>query len=455
MQPPLASARRAARLLALLLAAPAAAQRATPTPATTPVPPAAPAARAPDSAVALAVTLDRADWHYRAGDTARFQVSLRRAGKPVAGVPVRVVVGPERMRAARTDTLDLARGPRTVGGTLAVPGFVRATATAVVDGVTYTTMATAAFDPERIEPAVSLPPDFAEFWERAVAEARRVPLAPVMTRLPQWSTPEVDVYHVSFQNHRAGSRLYGMLSVPTAPGKHPAMLVVPGAGVRPYFPSVATARRGVIHLAIGIHGIPVDRDSLFYNELRATALADYMRAGIEDRDAYYYKRVFVGVLRAGDFLHALPQFDGTHYVVQGGSQGGILALVAGALDGRVKAIAATHPAMADHAGYLYGRAGGWPHVFADTTRGGARAEKLETLRYYDAVNFARLVRVPSFFTWGYNDTTTPPTSTYAAYNVVPGPKELHVYKETGHFRTPEQAARTDAWLLERLGVRTP
>jgi cephalosporin-C deacetylase-like acetyl esterase len=448
-------------LTPLVLAAPAAvlAQRAgtpragTPPPATTPVPPPAAAAPAPDSAVALAVTLDHADWLYHVGDTARFRVSLLRAGKPLADVPVRVSVAQERMRPFRTDTLDLARGPRTVAGTLAVPGFVRATATAVVGGVTYTQMATAGFDPERIEPTTTMPPDFAAFWQRAVAEARRVPLQPVMTRLPQWSTPEVDVYHVSFQNHRAGSRLYGMLSVPTAPGKHPAMLVVPGAGVRPYFPDVAMARRGVIHLAIGIHGIPVDRDSLLYNELRATALADYMRAGIEDRDAYYYKRVFVGVVRAGDFLFSLPQFDGTDYVVQGGSQGGILTLVAAALDPRVKAIAVTHPAMADHFGYLYGRAGGWPHVFADTTRGAGRAEKMETLRYYDAVNFARLVRVPGFYTWGYNDTTVPPTSAYAAYNVVAAPKELHIYKETGHFRVPEQAARTEAWLLERLGVR--
>jgi cephalosporin-C deacetylase-like acetyl esterase len=121
----------------------------------------------------------------------------------------------------------------------------------------------------------------------------------------------------------------------------------------------------------------------------------------------------------------------------------------------VKGIAVTHPAMADHFGYLYGRAGGWPHVFADTTRAAARAEKMETLRYYDAVNFARLVRVPGVYTWGYNDTTVPPTSAYAAYNVVTAPKELWVYKETGHFRVPEQAARTDAWLLERLGVRAP
>jgi cephalosporin-C deacetylase-like acetyl esterase len=274
-----------------------------------------------------------------------------------------------------------------------------------------------------------------------------------MTRLPERSTPDVDVYHVSFQNHRAGSRLYGMLSVPTAPGKYPAMLVVPGAGVRPYFPSVATARRGVIHLAIGIHGIPVDRDSLFYNELRATALQRYYTYNLDDREEYYYKRVYVGVVRAGDFLFSLPQFDGAHYVVTGGSQGGGLAIVAGALDPRVKAIGAAYPAMADQFGYLAGHAGGWPHLLRDTAGMTAKAEKLETLRFYDVINFARLLRVPGIYAWGYNDTTVPPTSSFAAYNTITAPKQSLIVPEAGHQRTPTQLRQMDDWLLARLGVR--
>jgi cephalosporin-C deacetylase-like acetyl esterase len=412
-------------------------------------------AAARDTAVRLAVTLDRADWKYALGDTARFQVSLQRAGRAVPGARVIVSFARERMPAHRRDTVDVSRGTATLRGALADAGFLRATATATVDGATYTGTANAAFAPEALRPTTPMPDDFDAFWQRAVADARRVPLAPVMTRLPERSTPEVDVYHVSFQNQRVGSRLYGMLSVPTRPGKYPMLLVVPGAGVRPYFPSVRTARRGVIHLAIGIHGIPVDRDSLLYNELRATALQNYMRAGIEDRDAYYYKRVVVGVVRAGDFLFSLPQSDGAHYVVEGGSQGGGLAIMAGVLDPRVKAIAASYPAMSDHFGYLHGRASGWPHVFQDTVGMKALAEKKATLPYYDVVNFARRLRVPGIYAWGYNDTTVPPTSVYAAYNVIAAPKSAIIVPETGHFRVPAQTEPMDAWLLERLGVRTP
>jgi cephalosporin-C deacetylase-like acetyl esterase len=406
-----------------------------------------------DTAVSLAVELDHADWVYAQHDTARFRVRLLRAGRPVPGAVVRLAVGVERLSRDSVTRLDAGSGGwQEVRGMLPEPGFLRGTATAVVAGVTYEAMATAAFAPERIEASVELPADFTAFWDTAIAAARRVPLEPVLTRLPERSTDDVDVYHVSFQNHRAGSRLYGMLSVPRRAGRFPAMLVVPGAGVRPYFPSVETAKRGVIHLAIGIHGIPVDRDSLLYNELRATALQSYATAGVEDRDRYYYKRVFVGVVRAGDFLFGLPQFDGEHYAVQGGSQGGGLAIVAAALDPRVKAISASYPALSDHLAYLHGRTGGWPHIFADTASVRAKAEKVETLRYYDVVNFARRVQVPGIYAWGFNDTVVPPRSMYAAYNQIRAPRQVLVHPPSGHNRTPDQVRRMNEWLLAQLGV---
>lgn len=402
------------------------------------------------------VTLDRADWTYRVGDSAVFRVKLPRELGDASNAAVVVSVGPELMSPFRTDTIAGTAVGSTNGamlrGTMSTPGFLRATATVQVNGKRYTGMATAAFSPEQIDASTTMPGDFELFWKGAIADARRVPLRPVMTRKSELSTRHVDVYHVSFQNQREGSRLYGVLSVPRRAGKYPALLDVPGAGVRRYYPAIETARKGMIVLSIGIHGIPIDRDSLFYDELLATPLDGYWISNLEDRDRYYFKRVIVGVIRAGDFLFELPMFDGVNYVVRGGSQGGMLAMAAGALDPRVKAIAVAHPAFADHFGYQRGRAGGWPHVLADTTYLRARAEKMETLRYYDAVNFARLLKVPGFYTWGFNDLVVPPTSAFAAYNVITAPKELMPVVESGHERTKVQRTRMEAWLLQAVGV---
>jgi len=77
-------------------------------------------------------------------------------------------------------------------------------------------------------------------------------------------------------------------------------------------------------------------------------------------------------------------------------------------------------------------------------------EKLETIQYYDVVNFAREIKVPGFYTWGFNDETCPPTSMYAAYNMINAPKILHLALETGHWTFPEQNIKMHNWLIENL-----
>ncbi len=74
------------------------------------------------------------------------------------------------------------------------------------------------------------------------------------------------------------------------------------------------------------------------------------------------------------------------------------------------------------------------------------------MRYYDTDNFARLLTVPGIYAWGYNDVTVPPTSSYAAYNLITAPKQALIVVATGHFRVPSQTKQMDAWLLEKLGV---
>jgi cephalosporin-C deacetylase len=413
----------------------------------------APAGTTPDSSVHLDITLDHPDWRYHPGDSARFHVTVRQGGHPLPEARVQVALGADRMPPLRRETVATGPSGLTLSGSSPDPGFVRLIASTVLGGVRYEARGTAAFDPEQIVASTPMPDGFMEFWRDAIASARKMPLDVRMTRLAARSTPEVDVYHISFQNDRGGSRIYGMLSVPTRPGKYPAILTVPGAGVRPYFPRVELARKGVIHLAIGIHGIPVDRDSLLYNELRATALKDYWAYRLEDRDNYYYKRVYVGVVRAGDFIFSLAKFDGTNYAVEGGSQGGALTLVAGTLDPRVKAVAVSHPALGDQFAWLHGRTSGWPFMLSDTARLAAKKEKMAVIPYYDAVNFARLLKVPGIYTWGFNDTTVPPTASFAIYNSVTAPKELDIAKEAGHARTAEQSAHVERWLLGQLGVR--
>ncbi len=402
--------------------------------------------------VKLIVAPDHADWLYKRGDNVKFTITVLQYGNPVKNAVIRYAIGPEKMEPTKKDSLSLSNGVLTVdGGTMNIPGFLRCTVTAKLDGKEYTKAATAGFEPLRIEPTVENPADFKEFWNKAKKDLATIPMDAIMTLLPERCTEKINVYHVSLQNFRLGSRLYGILCIPKKEGKYPALLSVPGAGVRPYYGNIAMAEKGIITFDIGIHGLPVNMDASVYNNLGAGALSGYQNFNLDDRDRFYYKRVYTGCVRANDFLCSLPQFDGSNLAVTGGSQGGALSIVTAGLDQRVKYLAAYYPALSDVTGYLKGRAGGWPHYFDKNNLAfNNKKDKIETAGYYDVVNFARLLKAAGMYSWGFNDETCPPTSMYAAYNVITASKSLYLALETGHWTFPEQTEKLNNWLLQKL-----
>lgn len=405
----------------------------------------------PPHPIQVLVSPDKPDWTYAPGEEATFTIRILRHQVPMEDVEVMYTVGPEKMKPVSQGTLKLKKGIATVKGKLTDPGFLRCEARITLDGTDYRGLATAGYAPERIQPTQTLPDDFWAFWNNAKAEAAKIPLDAKLTLLPDRCTEKADVYQVNIQNYETGSRIYGILAKPKAPGKYPAVLQVPGAGIRPYYGIVNLAEKGIITLQIGIHGVPVTYETGLYDDLRAAALKNYQFFNMDDRDQYYYKRVYLGCVRAVDYLFSLPEFDGNTLAVWGGSQGGALSIITAALDSRVKFLVSLYPALCDVTGYLHGRAGGWPHMFNELNAPFmAKKEKIEVSGYYDVVNFAKSVKVPGFYTWGYNDETCPPTSYYAAYNQINAPKELFLMQETGHWTFPEQQTKIEEWLLARL-----
>ncbi len=343
-------------------------------------------------------------------------------------------------------------------GTMKEPGFLRCAVTATVDGREYRSVGTAAYAPERILPAVEDPPDFDAFWTEGKEALAKLPIDARLTPKPELSTGTADVYMVSLQNvgsdARGASRFYGILAVPKAEGTFPALMSPPGAGARPYRGLVELAGKGFITLQVGIHGVPVDLPAEVYENLLAGPFGSgrgYTAFNLDHRERYYYRRVYLGCLRANDFLVGHPKWDGKNLVVTGGSQGGALTITTAGLDPRVTALAPYYPALSDMTGYLKGRAGGWPHIFKEEKDGHRTPAKIRTAAYYDVANFARRVKAPGLYSWGWNDEVCPPTSTHAAYNVVTAPKELLLAIETGHFTVPEQTQKVDRWIDAQVG----
>jgi cephalosporin-C deacetylase-like acetyl esterase len=401
--------------------------------------------------IVVMVQPDHDDWNYSVGETVNFKVSVLKSSTPVNDVSVTYEAGPVMYPDVKKSKV-LKDGTMTFCGKMTVPGFYRLKVTAKVNGKDYDGLCTAGFSPEKLKPYSHEPNDFDSFWDKALKDARQNDLNPTKRLLPERCTAADDVYEISYVNNTWNSRIYGILSVPVKQGKYPALLRVPGAGVRPYSGDTYTAPGKAIVLEIGIHGIPVTMPQNVYDNLLAGALNNYWDTNIDNPDKNYYKRVVTGAVRGVDYIASLPQWDGKTIGVTGASQGGFLSLAVAALDKRITFLGVVHDAMCDYSAEVNGVAGGWPHYFYKSTDKLLKA-KVDGSMYYDGVNFARRINVPGWYSFGYNDEVVPPTSSYGLYNIVTAPKKLSVYQQTGHYWYQEQWDEWQNFIKEHLNVK--
>lgn len=404
--------------------------------------------------IQVSVVPDHQDWTYKVGEAATFRISVTKSATPLAGAVIDYEAGPEMYQDVKKTAVVLKDGTLTVKGKMTKPGFYRVDVKTTIGGKEYKGACAAAFSPEQLKPTTVNPADFDQFWQNAISEARHTDLNPTKRLLPERCTKDVNVYEVSFQNVRWGSRTYGILCEPVKPGKYPALLRVPGAGVRPYGGDIYTASKGAVTLEIGIHGIPVTMQQSVYDDLGQGALNGYWEFGMDNRDKSYYKHVVLGCIRALDYIEQYTPWNGKELGVTGSSQGGFLSLATAGLDRRITFYAPVHAALCDHTASLKGVACGWPHYFY-WNKGKGMEKQIETSRYYDGVNFARRITnaQTGWFSFGYNDDVVPPTTAWATYNIVKGPKSITPYQQTAHFWYQEQWDEWENWLLTQMNIK--
>ena len=411
----------------------------------------------PDKSDYLWVTVpDHADWLYQPGERAVIEVQFYKYGIPRDGV-VEYAVGGDCLPDDMHGKAELKRGRATIDmGTSHKPGFRDLRLRTRIDGHTYTHHVKVGFGADKIRPYTKEPADFADFWAASLMEAARLPLKYTREPAPEYSNDRVEAWLIKLQLDRSGRSLYAYLLMPRGakPGSCPVMLTPPGAGIKPigrvaegmYYPE-----NGIIRLVTEIHGIDPRLPRQTFSDIQAAfdgRVKGYLYQGLDNRHNYYMRHVYTGLVRCIDLLTSLPEWDGRNLVVQGGSQGGALAIVAAALDNRVTHCIVNHPALADMAAYAEGHTGGYPHF--NKTAGILTGNNINTLAYYDVVNFARHVKATTFMTWGYNDNTCPPTTSYAVWNTLACPKESLVTPINEHWTSAATDRAQLDWILGKL-----
>lgn len=401
---------------------------------------------------------DHADWLYQTGENAKVEVSFCKYGIPRDG-ELKYSIGNDMLQPDKHGSVKLKNGRAVINmGTKKTPGFRDMKLSVTLDGKTYEHHIKVGFSVDKIKPYTQEPQDFRSFWQKNVEELKQVPMSYTKELYKDYCTDKIDCYLVKLQIDKMGHSMYGFLFYPknAQPGKHPVVLCPPGAGIKTIKDPMRNkyyAENGFVRFEVEIHGLDPRISSETFGEI-SRAFNDrnggYLANGLENKDIYYMKHVYVGLVRCIDFLTSLPEWDGKNVAVQGGSQGGALAIIAAGLDSRVTQCVANHPALSDMAGYAAkGGTGGYPH-FCRQPQILSNKDCLNTLAYFDVVNFARYVKAPTYLTWGYNDVTCPPTTSYAVWNTLKCTKESLLTPINEHWTTTETNRGQMEWIKAHL-----
>lgn len=397
------------------------------------------------------------DWLYKTGEKALVSVQLYKYGMPVS-CEAKYEIADDMLAADKKGKVSIKNGKCEIDlGTRKTPGFRDLAISATVGGKQYRHHVKVGFDVDKIQPYTKEPSDFTAFWQQNISVMEKAPLEYSLEDAPEYTTDKMTCQLLRLTT--VGKHcIYGYLFIPKEKpaGGCPIVICPPGAGIKTIKEPLRHryyGEGGCIRLEMEIHGLDprlpkqtFDDISHAFNESNNSG---YLSFGIDNRDRYYMKNVYLALVRAIDFTTQLPEWDKKNVVMQGGSQGGALSMVAAGIDRRVTLCVVNHPALSDMAAYMEkGRTGGYPHF--NHANGTLTTETAKILAYYDVVNFARHISCPVYMTWGYNDQTCPPTTSYAVWNTLRCKKESLITPINEHWTSDATEFGQYEWIMKNI-----
>lgn len=379
---------------------------------------------------------DKEPVSYLPNETMTFKVQLVEDGKPLAGKTLKWTRTGDDGKTAKGEAASSESQPVEITSSLEKPGFVRLEVSVFnEDGSPLKDTAGkplkfeggAGVEPSKLE-VYPEPADFDAFWK---AQKEILAKVPMKAELKEVESKKADFTLFDVKVDCAGGKpVSGYLAIPKGAKEKSlgATVGFMGYGVSSPGPSYLN---GMMSLTINAHGIENGREPEYYKELKDGALKSYAFKNDENAkpETCYFNGMMLRVMRALEFVKSRPEWDGKTLVVTGGSQGGLQALNAAALDGDVTKCNAYKPWCCDLGGIKLGRVRGWRPDFA------------EGLGYYDAANQAKRIKCEVVITSGLGDYVCPPSGISVLYNNIKAPKSIEYIQGSTHGYNPPDPQR--------------
>lgn len=276
-------------------------------------------------------------------------------------------------------------------------------------------------EPEALLSPLNAPKDFMYFWENSIEELSALVPEYKLKPIKREGKKKTNLYEVEMQSF-GGLTVRGWLEVPKKKGKYPTLLRVPGytENLKPldkYDDMI------IFSFNTRDHGESDNSGKRSY---------DMWVRGMESKEGYYYRGIFLDCIRALDYLESRDDVDMEKLAIWGGSQGGGLSFAIAALDHRVKLCVADIPYMCDYPRYF--AITHWDEIDHWFAKDPSHTWELmyNTLSYYDTKYLAKKITCPVLMGIGLQDDTCPPSTSFMTYNLIESDKSYDIYKTEKH-----------------------
>lgn len=328
------------------------------------------------------------------------------------------------------------------------PGFYKTVVTFASEKVTKKSAFNFGYEPEKIISPPDPRPDFTNYWARAKRELAAVEPQFKLTRIDSLCTSKRNIYLVEMRS-LGNILIRGWYSTPTAPGRYPAVMQVPGYSST-IVPEYVDYGDDIIGFGLNIRGHGNSKDDI------NPGFPGYMQYFLNDKELYIYRGAYMDCVRGVDFLFSRPEVDTTRVAVEGASQGGALTFATAALNNtRIKVCAPQVPFLSDFEHYF--KVANWPANefinYVEVEKKMTWEQVYNTLSYIDIKNLAGWIKAPMIMGAGLIDDVCPPHINFAAYNQVKTEKKYIVYPNSGHGLPEDFYIRKMAFIRSHFGLK--
>jgi cephalosporin-C deacetylase len=282
------------------------------------------------------------------------------------------------------------------------------------------------------------PEDIDAFWDEAIREMQAV--AAQVEMVPagfQTSFAEcLDLYFTGVGN----ARIHAKYARPRhQAGKQPALLKFHGysSNSGDWFDLLPYAAEGFHIAALDCRGQAGKSQDT--GVVHGNTYDGHITRGLEDGPKkLLFRSIYLDTAQLAALLMDMPGVDVNRIGCFGLSQGGALSLACASLEPRIKRIAAQYPFLCDFRRIWemdldinsYREIRYWFKAIDPLHE--REEEFFNTLAYIDIQNLVHRIKGKTLMLTGLLDEICPPSTQFAAYNKIKGPKEMLIYPDYGH-----------------------